>query len=531
MKETPSTADRRRSHAPRRFSDQQQQERRAIGQITEVFNGWSINPFVHDLGEDLVVQIYDDGRSTGLSFFLQLKSVRDIRVHDRKKSPDIIVYPDILVKDLLHWADSVPAVVVLVWDVTRRIGYWQDVPSITRCLDSVRPDWRTKSGKISIELPKTNRTDEVGRSALRTRVADIALPQLRHGKALELTSTFTFNDSPTDRELFICLERLIEDGGDITIPSRNIKEVRFSDWFERAYGRITPSEISIRPLRENPPSHIGFRVAGPDNTEEIHLAMTKTKAGTKSVTFATINDEQPLYAELILTSDRKSYFHVQLTFTPGQARDVHAALLLARFELALQAHPNITVLLPGGHELGPVQFSMDSFETEQASLKAWIDILQKLSFIQARVTQFGRFDLTSGVHSNDLADIEYLFAICSGAPIKTRMNLTAEIEHGTPEIEEGLADRSLNMAGMASLHLDQFDDAHCLNLRVPLGHCEVIFSDTAAFVKTFNQAIKSQHAEIHFIDTEATLHFRDWAPPHEGPKQASIIAGSSEHSA
>jgi hypothetical protein len=86
------------------------------------------------------------------------------------------------------------------------------------------------------------------------------------------------------------------------------------------------------------------------------------------------------------------------------------------------------------------------------------------------------------------------------------------------------------MAGMASLHLDQFDDAHCLNLRVPLGHCEVIFSDTAAFVKTFNQAVKSQHTDIQFIDTEVALHFRDWTPPHEGPKQASIIVGSSEHS-
>jgi len=531
MKETPRSSDSRRPHSPRRFTNQQQQERRAIGQITEVFTGWSINPFVHDLGEDLLVQIYDDGRSTGLSFFLQLKSVRDIRVHDRKKSPDVIVYPDILVKDLLHWADSVPAVVVLVWDVTQRTGYWQDVPSITRFLDSARPNWRAKSGKISIELPKTNRTDDVGRSALRTRVADIALPQLSHGKVLEVASVFTFDNTPADRELLSCLERLIEDGGAITIQNRNIKEVRFSDWFERAYGRLTPSEISIVPLHKNKPSLIGFRVAGPKITETIYVPMTKTKAGTKSVTFASIDDEQLLYAELIVSSDKKSYIQVQLTSRPGQATDVHSALMLARFLLALQVHPMITVLLPGGHELGPVPFPMGSFESEKASLSAWIGILQKLSFIQARVTRSGRFDLTSGVHSNDLTDIEFLFAICSGASIKTRMNVTAEIEEGTPEIEEGLAGRSLNDAGMFSIHLHRLDDAHCLNLRVPLGHCEVIFSDTVAFVKTFNQAVKSQTTEVKFIDTEVTLRFRDWIPPHEGPEQASVIDRTNEDSA
>lgn len=217
---------------------------------------------------------------------MQLKSVRDIRVHDRKKSPDVIV------KDRLHWADSVPVVVVLVWDVTQRVGYWQDVPSITRFLDSARPNWRAKSGKISIELPKTNRTDDVGRSAPRARVAYIALPQLSQGKVLEVATVFTFNDTLKDRELLSYLERLIEDGDAITIQNRNIKEVRFSDWFERAYGRLTPSEISIGPLHKNPPSLIGFRVAGPNNTEIIYVPMYKTKAGTKSVTFASIDNEQ-----------------------------------------------------------------------------------------------------------------------------------------------------------------------------------------------------------------------------------------------
>ena len=84
---------------------------------------------------------------------------------------------------------------------------------------------------------------------------------------------------------------------------------------------------------------------------------------------------------------------------------------------------------------------------------------------------------------------------------------------------------------MFSLHLHRLDDAHCLNLRVPLGHCEVIFSDTVAFVKTFNQAVISQTTEVKFIDTEATLCFRDWIPPNEGPEQTSVIDRTNEDSA
>ena len=71
----------------------------------------------------------------------------------------------------------------------------------------------------------------------------------------------------------------------------------------------------------------------------------------------------------------------------------------------------------------------------------------------------------------------------------------------------------------------------CLNLSVPLGHCELIVYDPNAFVKIFNQAVKSQTAKVRFSDTEVTLRFRDWIPPHEGSEQASVINRTNEDSA
>lgn len=516
---------------PRRFSPQQQQERCAIGQIMEAFHEWNIHQSDHDLGEDLLVQIYDDGRYTGLSFFLQLKSVRDIRAHERKKTPNTITYPEICVKDLLHWIDSVPAVVVLVWDVNQKAGYWEDIPSIVRCLDARQPDWRQRPGKISIKLPKSNRTDEDGRSLLRARLADIALPLLSQGRELELESTFVFDNTSKDRSLLISLQRLIEEGGAIAIPSRNIKAVRFSEWFERAYGRHAVTEITIAPSCESQRLRIGFRATGPNATETIYLDMIKKKGGIKSVTFATTDDKQPLSVVLTFSSDRRSYLRTNLTFEPGRISDIHTALMLARFELALQEYPGVTVLLPGGHELGPIPIATDSLRSDLASLKSKISILQKLSFIQSRVARFGHFDLTGGISSSDLSDIEFLLAICSGAPVNTRMNIIAELVEGAAMIEEEPAGRPLKEHEMFRIHLDQIDDACCLNLRVPLGSCDIIFSDSLDFVKSYNQAVKSGSAEAQLIDAEVTLHFPDWIPPHEGPMQPLVIIGTHENSA
>ena len=532
MKKKPSGEIAPGGPLPRRYSTQQQQEQLAIAQLKVAFHGWNLNPIANDLGEDLLVQIYDDGRYTGLSFFLQLKSVSSLRAHHRKNSPEIIVYSKIYVKDLLHWADSVPVVIVLVWDVNQSTGYWQDIPSIIRHHDAHQANWRSRTGTISIILPKANGTDKAGRSALRARLADIALPQFSKGKTLEVTSKLSFNtQSLKDQKLLIDLQHIIDEGGAITIPSRNIKDIQFSGWFERAYGRRAVSEISIAPLRKGPPLKIGFRAASPENTEVLYLAMSKTKAGSKSVTFETIDNEQPLSAALKISTDRKSFLRIDLKLMPGQVRDVCTALVLARFELALREYPKITLLMPDGYELGPVAFATSPFETEPASLRAWIGTLQKLSFIQARVIRFGRFDLTGGLRSSDLSDIEFLFAICSGNHVKTRMTVTALIEEGAVEIVKGPAGRSLREPGMARMTLNQFDNAPCLNVYVPLGHCEIIFSDTLAFVETFNQAVKSQSQKLQFVDAEVILHFRDWIPPHEGPKQPSTIIGIREDSA
>jgi hypothetical protein len=87
---------------PRRLSPQMQQENVSWGQLQECLADWNCNSLKRDIGEDFHVGILDDGRSTGLTFLVQLKSVTDWRPFVRVGHADEVHYR-IEVGDLEHW--------------------------------------------------------------------------------------------------------------------------------------------------------------------------------------------------------------------------------------------------------------------------------------------------------------------------------------------------------------------------------------------------------------------------------------------
>jgi hypothetical protein len=76
-----------------RYSPQQQQENISRKQFEEFLeqHQWITNDVVPDLGEDILVRIYDKGISTGLSFYVQLKSTSNLKKHLPKSGA--ISYP------------------------------------------------------------------------------------------------------------------------------------------------------------------------------------------------------------------------------------------------------------------------------------------------------------------------------------------------------------------------------------------------------------------------------------------------------
>ena len=72
--------------ARKRNSSQKKQERISRKQF-ETFlemHEWITGDIEHDLGEDILVRIYRDGVSTGLSLYVQLKSVKAIANHQSR---------------------------------------------------------------------------------------------------------------------------------------------------------------------------------------------------------------------------------------------------------------------------------------------------------------------------------------------------------------------------------------------------------------------------------------------------------------
>lgn len=127
----------------RRSSVQLEQEKKSRLQLEECLTdfGWHLSSPNPDLGEDFIVEIYNEGQNTGVTFFIQEKSVTNIE--ERKNKDNYLVYR-LKAKDLKHWESFSLPVVVVIWDINLRIGKWSLVKDLISHLDQINPKWRTK---------------------------------------------------------------------------------------------------------------------------------------------------------------------------------------------------------------------------------------------------------------------------------------------------------------------------------------------------------------------------------------------------
>ncbi len=162
-----------------RYTSQKQQELRSRHQLSERFVefGW-IPVAPEDLGEDFVVNIYFDGRATGVNFYVQLKSITNL--HERRRQ-DYLPY-SFEVKDLLHWEQFSYPVVLVVWDVELRDGRWAMLHDVIKELDKHNPNWRTQKTK-TVHLPWQNTTENKGLIKLRLQIGQKLYPLISKGKS------------------------------------------------------------------------------------------------------------------------------------------------------------------------------------------------------------------------------------------------------------------------------------------------------------------------------------------------------------
>ena len=195
---------------------------------------WQPRPLDPDLGEDFIIDIYDDGVSAGLGFYAQVKSSDNLSKYKLKNGD--YSYP-IEVKDLCHWRDYIPQVVLFLWDAKQKHGYWQPVSEIVKDLDERVADWKNQE-KVKVHVPSTNTTAFADLNALRRRLAMAIFPVLAELEPMKLHIDFEFPNTRSGNKNRDAVQRFIDTGKGTAIDARFISKMSMSELYGRKYGGV-----------------------------------------------------------------------------------------------------------------------------------------------------------------------------------------------------------------------------------------------------------------------------------------------------
>jgi hypothetical protein len=316
---------------PQRWTKQQQQESISRYQLATRLSeyGWVPESVSPDLGEDFIVNIYDSGIWSGLSFYIQEKSTQTL---DQSAIRDERITYRVRVKDLLHWTPAALPVIFIVWDINQKTGYWINIADVIARLTEQKDNWHQQK-TVQIQIPVSNQTDDTGLSQIRSIVANYSFPSVAKDKKLELNVTFRFPRTSAGDAIRDALERAIAIGDTVEISEKFVEKVEFSEWYTRLHGGI-PSKGSIKigppkqkislPTRLDVISSNGLSASIP------YMDMQIIKSGTEETTFSNIHHDSPLHFTFIFNTRLQTLnLSVEVNSTnPGpNVKDTRDALL------------------------------------------------------------------------------------------------------------------------------------------------------------------------------------------------------------
>lgn len=494
--------------AGRRRTVEQEQERASKKQLADAWDPpWVVSGIDPDLGEDLLVRIYDKGVSSGLSFYVQLKSTPNVGALLLMRRPDIVSYP-LETKDLHHWEGSSTPVVLVVWDVTSKSGVWLDVPTIVKQLDGSRSRWRRKK-TVKVLLPIVHGTDENGRVVLRKTIAMLAMPILSRGKTIEVTPTFSFPPTTDGRKRFRALKRVMDEGGTVTIDKEFIEEFRTSDWYDRAVGGGIPESLTISSRAEPMSLPLRLQVTGPERAASLAIELRRTRAGMKKAIFTTSRKGAPVTAKVVLSDYTTGNAKISTRFGfHHPCCNVHECLDLTRLLIACKQGGKLQVILSDGTAIGELDFP-DNRPRPLDELLTWEEILQKLAFVQSHAARYGLFD-ASRLGNEDVPLIQQLFDVMSTGKYATNLSMSFTMRRPI---------RLPESARPGAFQIDPFEPVEVLGVRVPMGKVQVEVLDVDGFFSALIAARDSddEAPSVSLNSIPVMLHAVDWGPGKDGP--------------
>lgn len=494
----------------RRYSREQRQENRSRHQFCERLDevGWIPSTVETDMGEDLLVRIYDDGVSTGLSFYVQLKSSADSAALKRKRSA-ALAYP-LEVKDLLHWKRSATLVVLVVWDVATRAGWWRPIPEIIKELNKTNKSWREKK-TVAVSVPLENGTDENGLMRLRWTVADHSLPVVPKPKRMKISLVF----ERTEEQLAALqgFQRAVDLGEPLLLEGGFAPKIKFPEWYRRLYGHAPVIQLSKFEKGNSSPSKkiLVVRVevdSSEGHAEYAYVELRPVIQGRKRILLTNEHQSLPLVFEFDLY-EKKPVFRFRQERsgrTVYEARDAAAFFVEAMTPGAI-----IRVIIHGNGHL------MMSFPSPRMSsgyglegMRRWREMLDKMCRVQQQIARVGTLSIgdEDAVSVEDVRIAERLLDICRFGKVELQRVISFDVLSDAEELPSENSEVQMELQG-ARVKL--------LNLVVPLGAIRVTVIDSERFLdavrRARSEAIATQKpVPVLLEDVRVVEEYLDWLP-------------------
>jgi hypothetical protein len=423
-----------------RYSPQQKQESVSRKQFeaflaAHEFVTGDISP---DLGEDFLVRIYEKGVSTGLSFYVQLKSIDSIEKHILQSGN--ISYP-FEVKDLEHLAAQVVTVLLVVWDVKQNQGWWIWINDAIKFLQKNNPGWE-QNETANIHLPSTNQLNEDRLREIRNRLADLYYPIVSKDKELTINAKFTFPQTSEGKIKFEELKRHFAVGDELELDGKYIEAFDFPDWWKRLYGEFDLSAMHLKLMSNSSqaprPTQFTF-VSETDNETIPYVELWAVKQGEEEITLT--NDQQRIPVKFCISINKVSQRHQIKIHANLSNLDGIEVLNVLRMQKILFDGGSIQLTFLDTGEVMTVPVPSRSFPAPEQSV---IDFVEKICIIQKAVGTRIKFPEDGSFAKEDIQAVDELISVVEkGSYKQSGMVFTVELrKHGIAKLIEGITDGS-----------------------------------------------------------------------------------------
>ena len=427
------------NNPPRRVTNEQNTGAIGESQFAQhlIKFGWQPRGLTPDLGEDFIVDIYDEGVSAGLAFFAQLKSTSDLSSYKLKKGDYSY---KIKVKDLQHWCDYTPSVILVIWDIEKLHGHWIMASDAIKRLEDKISQWETKE-EVKVHIPNDNLLDHNGLKQLRQAVAGAMWPTIREGKTLEMELKFSFSNDAEGQAQSQAIREHLAQGTSVAINGRFLTDIRLSDWYERKFGKPTiqpQGQLVLGPTHSNTVEQLSLTLISPQN-RVVATQVVEVKAvlaGEEQVTFA--NSHSPTPFSFRLTARKDGYTSSTLSLDNVRSTGKEAFEAYEFFRLARESSKlRVAALSNAESWSGWRKFELPLDPNDLPELDNEYGImLERLALIEKKTGV--TFSLTHyGISQRDSKDIEYAAQVLETGRIEADVPRETQTLSGPSEADAG----------------------------------------------------------------------------------------------